>query len=173
MQKLHALAAKYYQGVIWSPQKGDYYTSSRADLELYQIIEIQNNIITTIYCDKQCSPQAWGQNEFTTTGFGPNRVHVPLWILEHIDTNNFEKTSNQSFILIEIIPQKIMETLSSEECLLDSNISDSIYAIRALKVAVDLHGKTIQVKKDHVRNNQVFIESHKIWLQPHTWKLIS
>lgn len=109
MQKLYALSARYYQGVNWQPQKGDYYTSSRADLELYQIIDIHDGIVTTIYCDKQCSPQNWNEKEFTSIGFGMKRIHVPLWILEQIDTiNSNNSTDNHSF-LIKIIPEKVAE----------------------------------------------------------------
>jgi hypothetical protein len=82
-QKLEALALKYYQGgVEWKPSKGDFYTTSRADLELYQIVDADENTIKTKYCDtdKGNSITEWKADEFLK-GFGLNRVHVPLFII--------------------------------------------------------------------------------------------
>lgn len=84
-QKLAALALKYYQGFNWEPKEGDYYTSSRADLELYRIAIIQDGIVSTEYCRNHDVPSvraAWDLDGFTTSGFGPRRVYVPDWILE-------------------------------------------------------------------------------------------
>lgn len=81
-QKLQALANKYYHQVIWEPKKGDYYTTSRDDLELYQIVDISDEYILTQYCTAPDSdPDAWEEDKFLK-GFGENRVHVPLYILE-------------------------------------------------------------------------------------------
>lgn len=113
LQKLFALAAKNYQGIKWTPQTGDYYTSARADLELYQVIEVKDGIIKTIYCDKQCSPQSWDETEFTTIGFGLHRVHVPLWILEQIDTNKCNIVPDENHVVVEILPENVADTLSS------------------------------------------------------------
>ncbi len=79
-QKLHALAFKYYQGAIWTPAAGDYYTTTRADLELYQVVEVGDIIRTTyLYPD---SPIAEWDNEAFLKGFGLCRVWVPDWILK-------------------------------------------------------------------------------------------
>lgn len=172
LQKLYALAAKNYQGIKWTPQTGDYYTSARADLELYQVIEVKDGIIKTIYCDKQCSPQSWDETEFTTIGFGLHRVHVPLWILEQIDTNKCNIVPDENHVVVEILPENVAETLSSEIVLLDLSSSEAIYEIRALKAAIDLRGKHLLVKKEHVKNEQLFIETHKIWLRPNTWRYV-
>ena len=81
MQKLEAIAFKYYQGHGWQPSTGDYYTSSRADLELYRVVSVNKDKVHTIYCNKECSVAVWDLSTFTSEGFGLNRVHVPLWIL--------------------------------------------------------------------------------------------
>ncbi len=81
-QKMHALSNSMYQGgVKWIPKEGDYYTSSRADLEVYQIISIKNGKIKTIYTDSESEPMEWDEATFLTEGFGKNRIHVPNWIL--------------------------------------------------------------------------------------------
>jgi len=81
-QKLEALALKYYQDYQWIPKAGDYYTSSRNDLELYFIVYADDHEIHTVYCDLQkgTSVSVWKTSEFLT-GFGLKRVHVPDWIL--------------------------------------------------------------------------------------------
>jgi hypothetical protein len=81
-QKLGALAHKYYQHAQWNPKVGDYYTSSRNDLELYQIIDEDDSHFHTIYCSNPEGERSkWLKEEFTTQGFGLNRVHVPNFIL--------------------------------------------------------------------------------------------
>jgi hypothetical protein len=83
-EKLLALKLKYYDDQQWSPTTGDYYTSSRNDLELYQIVNEDNDYFYTNYCDpdkKTETPSSWLKSEFTTVGFGLKRVHVPEWIL--------------------------------------------------------------------------------------------
>lgn len=81
-QKLEALALKYYQDYQWIPKSGDYYTSSRNDLELYQVIEVTDENIYTKYCDPDRGKEVsvWKNNEFLIN-FGLKRVHVPDWIL--------------------------------------------------------------------------------------------
>jgi hypothetical protein len=80
-QKLNALAAKYYSGLQWNPKTGDYYTTSRADLELYQIVTADEKIIKTKYCDPQKGDviSDWETESFLKD-FGVNRVWVPEWI---------------------------------------------------------------------------------------------
>lgn len=82
-QKLEALSLKYYQGIKWIPKDGDFYTTSRNDLELYQIVSVQDGIIKTKYCDPdQDSANAeWPESEFLKD-FGEHRVHVPNFILQ-------------------------------------------------------------------------------------------
>ena len=48
-QKLQALSSKYYDGLEWQPKKGDYYTTSRNDLELYQIVDENETTFFTFY----------------------------------------------------------------------------------------------------------------------------
>jgi hypothetical protein len=76
-QKLQALSEKYYSYAVWNPRVGDYYTSSRADLELYQIVDEDDEYFYTIYCNNPNGERAqWRKEEFTTEGFGLNRVFV-------------------------------------------------------------------------------------------------
>lgn len=81
-QKLKALALKFYSGYVWVPKEGDYYTSSRDDLELYRVIKIEDGKIYTEYCGKTCPFAEWDVQSFTNVGFGVHRVHVPNLILE-------------------------------------------------------------------------------------------
>ncbi len=81
-QKMHALSNAMYQGgVKWVLKAGDYYTSSRADLELYQVVSVENGKVKTIYTDREAEPMEWDETTFLTEGFGLNRIHVPEWIL--------------------------------------------------------------------------------------------
>ena len=78
---MHALSNAMYQGgVKWKPKAGDYYTSSRPDLELYQVISVEGGKIKTVYTDSKTDPAEWDESGFLTDGFGPNRIHVPEWI---------------------------------------------------------------------------------------------
>ncbi len=79
---MNALSNALYQGgVKWIPKAGDYYTSSRPDLEVYKILSIENGVIKTTYTDRECEPMEWEESGFTTEGFGKNRIHVPEWVL--------------------------------------------------------------------------------------------
>lgn len=82
-QKLEALSLRFYQGMQWNPKAGDYYTTSRADLELYQVVEVENGTVKTRYCDqgKSDAVASWPVEEFTSAGFGPKRVYVPDFVL--------------------------------------------------------------------------------------------
>jgi len=80
-QKLEALSLRFYQGMLWTPKAGDYYTTSRADLELYQIVAIEGGKVQTRYCIGSTAISEWPENEFTTGGFGPKRVYVPDFVL--------------------------------------------------------------------------------------------
>lgn len=81
-QKLQALAYKYYNGGIWEPKAGDYYTTSRADLELYQVVEVTDTIVRTTYLTPDSDISEWKKDGFTTEGFGVNRVWVPNWVFD-------------------------------------------------------------------------------------------
>lgn len=80
-EKLQALANRFYQGVEWKPKKGDYYTTSRADLELYQIVDEDEENFYTSYLPLGGTVTSWPKTEFTTQGFGPKRVWVPDYVL--------------------------------------------------------------------------------------------
>jgi hypothetical protein len=81
-QKLLAMAARFYQGIEWEPKAGDYYTTSRADLELYQVTDVREGKVYTNYCGTPTPEDSeWDQDGFTTEGFGPMRVWVPDWVL--------------------------------------------------------------------------------------------
>ncbi len=96
-QKLQAFANKYYLGgVEWEPKSGDYYTSTRADLELYQVVEVTEDKIKTRYCNPQGgdSISEWDRSTFLTEGFGINRMHVPEWIFTLLQAFKKEEISN-------------------------------------------------------------------------------
>lgn len=84
-QKLEALALKYYNGLTWNPKKGDYYTTSRSDKELYQIVDENETSFFTTYCDKEKFPNSgnteWSKESFLQD-FGERRVYVPDYVLE-------------------------------------------------------------------------------------------
>jgi len=81
---LNALANKHYDNQKWKPKKGDYYTSSRADLELYKIVDEDDENFYTVYCNMEnCEKSDWKKERFLQD-FGLLRVHVPEWIFEHI-----------------------------------------------------------------------------------------
>lgn len=80
-QKLHALAYRFYQGAAWTPKAGDFYTTSRADLELYQIVSIEGGIVRTRFTEGSDAISEWTEAGFLIEGFGPKRVHVPEWVM--------------------------------------------------------------------------------------------
>ncbi len=82
-QKLEALSLRFYQGMLWTPKAGDYYTTSRADLELYRVVAVEGGMVKTQYCDqsKSSAVSSWPEKEFTSEGFGPKRVWVPDFVL--------------------------------------------------------------------------------------------
>jgi hypothetical protein len=80
-QKIAALSLKYYDGFMWFPKSGDYYTTSRNDLELYKIEKEDDEFFYTIYCNIEgCNPSQWKKTEFLKD-FGVFRVFVPDIIL--------------------------------------------------------------------------------------------
>lgn len=80
--KLQAFQSKYYQGVEWEPKKGDYYTTTRADLELYKIVEIDEKYVYTTYMREDSPIDKWPKEGFTTEGFGDRRMHVPDYLFK-------------------------------------------------------------------------------------------
>lgn len=86
MQKLHALGFRFYQGDTqnngWKVKAGDYYTTSRPDLELYRVVSVAGGKVTTQYCANPAVTTEWDEYNFLTEGFGPNRVRVPEWIFQ-------------------------------------------------------------------------------------------
>lgn len=84
-EKLQAMALKFYQCQKWEPASGDFYTSTRYDLELYQVVSIDGEKIRTRYVntgDFGTSTTDWELAIFLTEGFGPFRVHVPKEVLD-------------------------------------------------------------------------------------------
>ncbi len=80
-QKLEALGARFYGGVRWKPKAGDYYTTTRADLELYRVVKIEDSKVYTEYCTSPGILSCWEEEGFTHEGFGNSRVWVHDWIL--------------------------------------------------------------------------------------------
>jgi hypothetical protein len=78
-QKLSALAMRFYGNTPWTPKPGDYYSTSRADLELYQVVDIKDDKVYTRYCDPQKGNTIadWPVDEFLSPKtFGYARVWV-------------------------------------------------------------------------------------------------
>lgn len=69
---------------------------------------------------------------------------------------------------IKILPQTIVDSTQSEDKLLDCSVIESIYEIRALKAAIELADKEIEITKSN-GSGQVFLDSHDIWLKPGTF----
>jgi hypothetical protein len=84
-QKLDALSYRFYQGAQWTPKAGDFYTTSRADLELYQVVSVEGGIVRTRFTEGSDAIAEWAEDGFLTEGFGPKRVFVPEWVLNPIE----------------------------------------------------------------------------------------
>jgi hypothetical protein len=69
---------------------------------------------------------------------------------------------------IRILPLKVAESIESEENLADLSVLESIYEIRALKAAIELSDKEIEITEVNDLG-QVYIDSHEIWLRPDTF----
>ncbi|MER5171622.1 hypothetical protein [Thioclava kandeliae] len=81
-QKLEALSLRFYQGLEWKPEAGHFYTTSRADLEVYKIVNIEDGKVFTMFTDgKSDAISEWDEAGFLTDGFGPRRVWVPLFVI--------------------------------------------------------------------------------------------
>lgn len=82
-QKLSALSLKYFSGLEWNPKKGDYYTTTRDDLELYQIVDETPILFITKYCNPDHGQETseWVKEEFLED-FGVYRVFVPDTIIK-------------------------------------------------------------------------------------------
>lgn len=82
--KLQVFAAKFYQGMFWEPKKGDYYTTTRADLELYQVVDVDERFVYTKYTydveSKNISK--WEKDKFLTHGFGTRRMWIPDYLIK-------------------------------------------------------------------------------------------
>jgi len=81
-QKLAALSMKFYGGYEWKPRKGDLYTTSRDDLEIYEIVDIKDGKVYTRYTEGSDVISEWDESGFTTEGFGPKRVYIHPSILK-------------------------------------------------------------------------------------------
>lgn len=92
-QKLLALKLRFYDDMEWRPKAGDYYTTSRNDLELYKVVEIKMDYwVYTNYCDPAKTteqPSEWLVSHFTKSEFGPRRVWVPNFILDPTVTDRW------------------------------------------------------------------------------------
>ena len=81
-QKLAALALRFYQELPWVPKTGDYYTTSRNDLELYKVVFADEFVVITSYLPLGGPTAEWDAEGFLTHGFGPRRVYVPEFVLQ-------------------------------------------------------------------------------------------
>lgn len=83
-QKLEALAYRFYHRQTWTPKPGDFYTTARADLELYQVVSVEDGIVKTRYVDPARGAQIseWDEATFLSPEtFGYARVWVPDWLM--------------------------------------------------------------------------------------------
>lgn len=114
-QKLNALAFKYYQGANWSPKAGDYYTSTRADLELYQVVEVTETAVKTRYCDPERGSEIseWPVSSFLNDGFGTQRVWVPDWIFTLLPNEN-HKAEIQAYKDVIALKDEYIQLLTDE-----------------------------------------------------------
>lgn len=81
-EKLLAIKLRYYDNLEWIPKKGDYYTSCRNDLELYKIVDEDDNFFMTNYCNPEqttSNPAQWPKTDFKK-GFGEKRIWVPEFV---------------------------------------------------------------------------------------------
>jgi hypothetical protein len=100
-QKLDALAYRFYQGAQWVPKAGDYYTTSRADLELYQVVSIENGIVRTRFTEGSDAVAEWPEAGFLTEGFGPRRVFVPEWVINAPTSTHAEGVQHPDDIAVD------------------------------------------------------------------------
>jgi len=82
-EKLEALSLRFYQGLEWHPKAGDYYTTSRNDRELYQVVDVSDGVVRTRYTAGSDTLSEWPVSEFQTESFGPKRVWVPDFVLKN------------------------------------------------------------------------------------------
>ena len=66
----------------WKPEAGMYYTIIRNDLELHTILSVENGVIRTQMVGQE-NISDWDEEGFTTEGFGPQRIPVPVRLLEY------------------------------------------------------------------------------------------
>ena len=97
-QKLAALSLRFYQGYEWNPKKGDLYTTSRDDLEVYEIVDIKDGKIYTRYTEGSETISEWDEATFLTEGFGSKRIYVPNWTIEDIPSTILSLTQ-QTYML--------------------------------------------------------------------------
>ncbi|MBO0142298.1 hypothetical protein JZX87_14115 [Agrobacterium sp. Ap1] len=91
-QKLAALAYRFYQGASWEPKAEDYYTTSRADLEVYQVVSVENGVVRTRFTEGSDTVSEWPLDGFLTEGFGPKRVFIPPFIFDAYPSHQTQMT---------------------------------------------------------------------------------
>lgn len=106
-QKLDALSYRFYQGGVWTPKAGDFYTTSRADLELYQVVSVENGVVRTRFTEGTDAISEWAEDGFLTEGFGPKRVFVPEWVM------NAPARQNTTSNLLERLDDAASKSLSA------------------------------------------------------------
>lgn len=82
--KLQCFQFKYYNGLEWIPKKGDFYTTTRADLEVYQVVDVDEEFIYTKYTSELSSGEIskWDKDKFLTEGFGDRRMWIPDFLIK-------------------------------------------------------------------------------------------
>lgn len=73
---------------------------------------------------------------------------------------------------IRILTEQIVNGIDSEESLLDSNIAESLHAIRQLKVAALIGGTVVDINQQN-SHGQVFIDEHDIWINKECYEIVT
>jgi hypothetical protein len=83
-QKLEAMALRFYQGLEWVPEAGHLYTTSRADLEVYEVVKVEGGKVFTRYTEGETTEVSeWPIADFLTADFGLKRVWIPPFVLSN------------------------------------------------------------------------------------------
>ncbi|MFY0619050.1 hypothetical protein [Shimia sp.] len=155
-QKLAALAHRFYSDVEWTPKPGDYYTTSRADLEVYQILSVSEATVRTSYVPRS-AVSTWPKAEFLAKDFGLKRVWVPDWVLTETPTSAG----------VELIRQERLRQITEEKWSLDHDDqhTDETLSLVAALYAAPHPLFSMEIDRDHGRAVEIsFVDP---W--PATW----
>ena len=90
---VECFAWKYYQCQQWDVKEGDYYVIGRSAEPhwICQVVEANNSGIGTVMLKyHNTSVSYWIPKEFTTDGFGVNRLQIPRYVLDDSEFFNLD-----------------------------------------------------------------------------------